>query len=347
MTNRFNDREVAVSVVVPCRNESAHIRKCLQSLLAQDSILGDYEIVVADGFSDDNTWEILQELSGQNEKLRIVRNHKRITPAGMNAGIAAAKGRWIAVVGAHAHYPSNYLMTCLQVAEEVGADNVGGGVRCQGSTLFQKAVCTAHHMSIISGGARWHNLDYEGPADTVFGGFYRKEVFSRLGGFDEELVRNQDDEFNLRLVRSGGSIWLSSRIQSVYMPRGTSRSLFRQYFQYGYWKVRVIQKHRIPASPRHIVPGVFVLSLVISAGASLIVPVFGFILAFLVLLYLIAVGSACTWRLLHCRQEGLWIRLPWVCGVMHMGYGVGFLRGILDFIFLRRKGSSNQGRLSR
>src|SRR5262249_15800203 len=118
------------------------------------------------------------------------------------------------------------------------------------------------------GGARWHDTAYEGPADTVFGGVYRREVFDRIGFLDEELVRNQDDEFNLRLTRAGGKIWHSPRIKSWYHPRQSLRSLFRQQVQYGYWKVRVIQKHKIPASIRHLIPGCFVLSLIFLGLAS-------------------------------------------------------------------------------
>src|SRR5581483_2093532 len=121
-----------------------------------------------------------------------------------------------------------------------GADNVGGAMTAVGESFLQKAIAMAHHSAFSVGGARWHNAAYEGRADTVFGGFYQRSVFERIGLFDETLVRNQDDEFNLRLRRAGGQIWHSPRIRSWYHPRASLRALFRQYLQYGYWKVGLI-----------------------------------------------------------------------------------------------------------
>src|SRR5262249_3984141 len=152
--------------------------------------------------------------------------------------------------------------------EETGGDNVGGSMMCLGQSRLQKAIAAAHHSPFAVGGARWHDTRYEGPADTVFGGVYRREGFDRIGFLCEELVRNQDDEFHLRLTRAGGKIWHSPRIKSWYCPRGSFKALFQQYAQYGYWKVRVMQKHKLPASMRHLVPGCFMLSLFVLSLTS-------------------------------------------------------------------------------
>src|SRR5712671_5833877 len=243
--------ESNVSAVVPCRNERNYIETCVRSILAQNPL----EVIVADGMSNDGTREILKGIT--DPRLRIVDNPKQITPAGMNAGIRAARGELVAIMGAHQRYAPDYLRRSAEALERTGADNVGGAMFCETDTWLQRAIAAAHHSPFSVGGARWHNPNYEGPADTVFGGVYRREVFARIGLFDEQLARNQDDELNFRLIRAGGKIWQSPAIRSWYRPRGSLVALFRQYRQYGYWKVRVIQKHRMPASWRHLVPASF------------------------------------------------------------------------------------------
>lgn len=230
----------------------------MRSILAQHRPPGDFEIIVADGMSEDGTAEILGRLAQENPRLRVIDNPSQTTPCGMNIGIREAQGDYIAIMGAHNRYAPDYLCESVKVLEETQADNVGGAMICEAKSWMQRTIAAAHHSSFSVGGARWHDPDYEGPADTVFGGVYNREVFDRIGLFDEEFVRNQDDEFNLRLTRSGGKIWQSPRIKSWYCPRGSLAALFWQYRQYGYWKVRVIQKHRTPASLRQLVPGGFV-----------------------------------------------------------------------------------------
>src|SRR5262249_25260654 len=129
----------------------------------------------------------------------------------------------------------------------------------RGDRYVSRAIAAAFRSPFSAGGANSHDPRHEGPVDSVYLGCWRRDVFSRVGLFDEELVRNQDDEWNLRLIRSGGTIWQSPRIRSWYRPRASLAALFQQYRQYGYWKVRVIQKHRRPASPRHLVPVLFLL----------------------------------------------------------------------------------------
>ena len=146
---------------------------------------------------------------------------------------------------------------------------MGGPWVARGKGRIGRAISAAFQSSFATGGARGHDPNYSGPVDTVYLGCWPREVFDRIGMFDEELVRNQDDEFNLRLTRSGGKIWQSTRIKSWYHPRETLRQLFSQYVQYGYWKVRVMQKHTLPASLRHVIPACFILVLIILPLISL------------------------------------------------------------------------------
>ena len=339
-------KNVAVSVVVPCRNERLHIEACLKSILAQEEPDGGFEVIVVDALSDDGTRDLLEQFAGVEPRLRIVDNPARLTPCAFNMGITLARGSFIAIMGAHNSYAPDYLRQCLAVAQETGAENVGGSMIALGSSPVQSAIALAHHSGFSCGGARWHNIAYEGEADTVFGGFYRREVFSRLGGFDESLVRNQDDEFNLRLRRSGGRIWHSPRIRSWYYPRADLKSLFQQYIQYGYWKVRVIQKHRLPASWRHLVPGSFVLALVAWPLLGLLWPPLLWLWIGLIALYGAAVTAA---SLALARRHG-WrylALLPSVFAAYHIGYGFGFLSGIIDFVLLRRAPAARLTNLTR
>jgi glycosyltransferase involved in cell wall biosynthesis len=341
-----NNNKPAVTAVVPCRNERDHIEDCVHSILGQESPPGGFEVIVVDGMSDDGTREILAQLSQKDHRLRVIDNPAYITARAMNLGIRYARGRYIAIMGAHNRYAPDYLSASLRVIAESGADNVGGSMVCRGETWLQQAIAAAHHSPFSVGGARWHNVSYEGPADTVFGGFYRREVFDRVGCFDESLLRNQDDEFNLRLSLAGGKIWHSPAIRSSYCPRATLGALLRQYLQYGFWKVPVMKKHGRPGSLRHLVPGAFVLSLVVLPAGALVDNQFFSVWLALVGAYAsanlgasIVTAARASWRYLPA--------LPVVFGCYHFGYGIGYLRGVMNFLVLRRAPSVAFTRLTR
>jgi succinoglycan biosynthesis protein ExoA len=341
-----NAQAYIVTAIVPCRNERDSIEHCVLSILGQEKCDGGIEIIVVDGLSDDGTSAILNRLALESPSLTVLTNPKRTMPAGVNIGIQAARGRYIAIMGAHNRYAPDYLRQSVQVLEETNADNVGGSMICEGRSHVQRAIALAHHSNFSVGGARWHNPDYEGPADTVFGGVYRREVFEQIGLFDEELVRNQDDEFNLRLIQCGGRIWHSPRIRSWYSPRQSLTALFRQYVQYGYWRVRVIQKRKAAASPRQFVPGVFVFLLLALPLAGLWWRVAGWAWVGLVVAYL---ASSVAVSLGIVAREG-WrflCTLPVVFACYHVGYGVGCLRGVIDFILLKRAPAQSYSNLTR
>ncbi len=352
-----------ISGVIPCRNEASVIERTIGSLLEQVEPSGGFELIVADGMSDDGTRDILHRIASKDSRVKIVDNPRRITPAGMNVGIRAAKGKYIAILGAHNRYAKDYLaraVAFLDAHPEV--DNVGGSMMLEPDNDVARAVAHVFHHPFSVGGARWHNPDYEGEADTVFGGIYRREVFDKIGYFDEELVRNQDDEFNLRLKRAGGIIWHTSQIKSYYRPRNSFRSLFLQYRQYGYWKVRVIQKHRLPASIRHLVPGLFVFSVIASVTCSLTSFATGYFLSspvlisigmFCSVLFVLAIASYSTlllagaFQLALKKDKPLFFKYFKAFACFHLGYGLGFLEGIRDFIILKSSDKSGQSTLTR
>jgi succinoglycan biosynthesis protein ExoA len=334
----------AVTVIVAARNEAGFIEECVHSLLEMDAPAGGFEVIVAEGNSTDRTHSILDRLVAENEHLSVVENPRQIAPAGWNAAIRAARGDYIAIMGAHARYPRDYIVRCLEFAKKTNADNVGGPAIAEGKGYLQRANAASHHSPFSVGGASWHSLEYEGPARTVFGGFYKRDLFERVGYFDEELVRDSDAEFNFRLELKGGTIYQSPSIHSWYQPRGSTIALFKQYRQYGYWKVRIMQKHGRTPAVRQYVPAVSVAGLVALVAVALATTLLGpqplamitrdalvaVLAAYALVLLIASVTTAARygWSLLPV--------LPLTFASYHAGYGVGFLTGIYDFLIRKR-----------
>lgn len=335
----------SASLVIPCRNEAAHIEKCLRDVLAFESPAGGFEVIVADGMSADGTREIIERIAAGDPRITLIDNPRRNASAAMNEGIQVARADIVVRLDAHTEYAPDYLVRCLEVMRQTGADNVGGPALTRSTSYMHRAIAAAYHSRFAVGNAVFHQPDYEGPADTVPYGCFRKSLLVELGLFDEALIRNQDDELNLRIIRAGGKIWQSPSIRSWYSPRSSLKALFQQYFQYGYWKVLVIRKHRIPASLRHLVPGLFVASLIVTGIGAPFCVQSRVLLAGIAGLYALGMlmASAITaasagWSLLPV--------LPLTFACYHVGYGSGFLIGIWDFV-VRRKGSGRFTQLTR
>lgn len=337
-----------VSVFLPVRNEEAYIEKTLLDVTNQDYPSDRYEILVADGMSTDKTSFIVKSLAEKTIQpaIRLIANSRMITSCGMNAAINVAVGEVILRMDAHTEYASDYIRSCLKVLKETGADNVGGPARTKSNGYIQRAVAAAYHSRFSAGGAKFHDPTYEGPIDTVTYGCWPRATFQRFGLFDEELVRNQDDEHNLRIVRGGGLVWQSMRIKSWYWPRSSMKSLFQQYSQYGYWKVRVIQKHRIPASIRHLVPASFLSAVILLLLLSLLwFP--AFILLFILLSSYLFCSVIAAWLTAKSAGWDLFPLLPVVFSCYHFGYGYGFLCGVIDFCLLKKRPGQKWSLLTR
>lgn len=320
-----------LSVVMPCRNESRHIEACVRSILGQERPPEGIEVIVVDGMSDDGTREILKTLAKEHPELRVVDNPRRVTPCAMNAGIREARGRYVAILGAHCRYAVDYLRTCVALLDEhPEVECVGGPIISAGKSLFGQAVAAAMSHPVGIGNARHRHPNFEGYAEGACYPVFRKEVFEKIGLYDEMLVRNQDDELNYRLTKQGGKVFLSPRAQSTYFVRETVSSLFRQYFEYGYWRVAVIRKHRMPASFRHLVPLIFLIGLIVSFTLALIVPE-GW--------RLLMLAGPCVYALILCGV-GLHLscRAGWKVGflfpvaaaTMHIAYAIGCMWGFLQ-----------------
>jgi succinoglycan biosynthesis protein ExoA len=319
-----------VSVVAPMWNEAGHIEDFVADIAAQD-YEGELELLVADGRSTDDSVELLKAAAERDGlAVTVLDNPDRWVSAGLNACIRAATGDLIVRVDCHSRYPTDYVRQCVVASEETGADNVGGVFIPRGKTSTERAVGVA--MDSPFGGIHWtrHGPHERVEVDTVPYGAFRAEVFERIGFFDESLVRNQDDEFNLRLRLAGGKIVLDPAIRIYYTPRGSFRRLFRQYFEYGLWKPAVMRKHGRVVSARSLAPILFVVSLVVLGTLAL------FSASALVLLAVedsIYVLGALIFAVLAIRaRRERWTLLPRVVAAFltfHIAYGLGMAVGWL------------------
>ncbi len=326
-STNYIDEFPSVTIIIPCRNEKKYIHSFIQSLLSQDYPSDRIEVIIADGMSDDGTKEILKEICATHGHIHVVENPKKIVPTGLNIAILAARNNIILRLDMHTEYAPDYVLKCVETLMRTAAGNVGGPARTTANSLLQKVIASAYHSSFAVGGATFHFEDFEGEVDTVPYGCWRKETLIKIGLFDEEFVRNQDDELNFRLQKSGMKIWQNPEIRSWYHPRNSLGKLFKQYYQYGYWKVRVILKHRRPASLRHLVPGAFVFTCFLLIVLTPFVPILRWILLGVLAFYalFLLVGSIVT------SGKSSWLYfpiLPVVFTVYHMAYGMGFLHGL-------------------
>ncbi len=327
----MNNKLPFVSIVMPVRNESSFISRSITSVLTQDYPAQLMEVIVSDGMSDDGTREAITSMQAQYRNLTLIDNHGKIVATGLNTAIRQAKGEIIVRVDGHCEIAHNYVSRCVQHLQSEEIDGVGGPIETIGETPCASAIALAMSSTFGVGGAAFRTVkDRTVLADTVAFPAYTKEALEKAGPFDEELVRNQDDEYNYRLRKMGGRILLASDIRSQYYSRGTLRSLWRQYFQYGYWKVRVMQKHPRQMSPRQFVPVLFVTSLLISLLVSILSPIGAWMLGLLLGTYLVAnLGASVitarqgNWRLLTF--------LPFAFATLHVAYGCGFLVGLIRF----------------
>ena len=264
-----------VSVIVPCRNEEKFIGRCLDSIIANDFPKDGLEVLVIDGMSEDGTRKIVEEYVQKYPSIRFLNNLKKNTPCALNIGIKNAKGELILWMSAHNHYENNYISRCVESLNKYGADNVGGIMKTlpqednfTGQTI---AASLSHRFGVWNSYFRIHTNEPKW-VDTVFGGCYRKEVFDRVGLFNENLVRGQDMEFNLRLKKAGGKTLLVPNIVSYYYARSDIKSFWKHNWTNGVWAILpFLYSPIMPVSWRHLVPLIFVTSLLGTAAVRITV----------------------------------------------------------------------------
>jgi glycosyltransferase involved in cell wall biosynthesis len=323
-----------VTVIMPVFNEERFIEHCLKAVLDQDYPPESMEVIVADGRSTDRTREIVESLRAAHSNLRLIDNPERIVSTGLNHALACAQGEIVVRFDGHCEYPKDYVRSVVQLREQTGADDTGGVLIPLGNGSYtSRAVAAAYYSPVGIGSAlKGHTeSDKVCEVDTVHGGCWRRERLMALGGFDQEMVRNQDDELSFRLRKAGGRILRSSNIRVKYWVRDSYRKLFMQFAQYGYWKVRVMQKHPQQSSVRHVVPSLFVLALLISAAAAPFSVIARWALAVIVGGYALAMLLAGLYEAARTDLR-LWPGVALAIPAMHIGYGAGFLLGWLRWL---------------
>ncbi len=336
----INDQEVGlnsaglskISILIPVHNEQSYIAGCLKSVFAQDYPHNQLEILIADGNSDDETVSIIKSLSSETQiPISIINNPQMIVPIGLNLLIPIARGDIIIRVDGHCIIEPNYVSNCVRHLQKDGVDGVGGPMRTVGEDLVSEVIALAMSSKFGVGNSSFRTETGQTKlADTVPFPAYTREIIQKVGLYDEELVRNQDDEYNYRIREASGKILLAGDVRSTYYSRGSFAKLLKQYFQYGYWKVRVFQKHPRQMSLRQFVPPAFVLALISLLILSVTFP-WGWIpLVILLGLYLAANFSASLSIAAKHGWKNLALLMP-AFAIIHSSYGLGFLVGLLKF----------------
>jgi succinoglycan biosynthesis protein ExoA len=318
-----------VSIVIPVRNEERFIEACLESVLAQDYPADQVEILLVDGKSSDRTRELAAGVLADRiacGRARILDNPRGIAPTAMNIGIGASTGTVIVRADGHTVLPPDYVRRSVEVLQETGSQCVGGAIRTLGSGAVGRAIAAAQSSRFGVGGVAFRTgRSIAGPVDTVPFGAWPREVFACIGEFDPELVRNQDDELNHRLRQAGGTVWYDPSIRTDYFATPTLRRFWRQYFQYGEYKIRVAQKRNGFASARHVVPAAFVVGTTASVLLAVARRDPRWALALLGP-YAVANGAASVAAARRTQADPA--RVAVAFAVLHTSYGTGFLKGM-------------------
>lgn len=333
-----------VTVVIPCRNEAKAIEDTLRAVFLQDWPQDKLQVCVVDGLSDDGTVNILQVLQKEFPALTLIENPRQVTPVAMNLGLKAAQGEFYWLLGARQKPAPNYLKTCyhlLQADSDIGA--VGGLTQHVYDSPAGECIARAMMSPFGVGPGNWRTLTTETDVDSVTAPLYRTSLLKHIGGFDEVLVRNQDDELNFRVLQSGYRIVFTPKTSLEYTPRSSFKQLFKQYYQYGYWKVYVNKKHQAVTTKRQLIPAMFVLFLGVGGALAVCLKplriLYGFILGLYVTLAFIAAFMAAPLRFSMGVMKAF--------GILHTAYGLGYLEGLWRFVLRKQSPNTRHQNLSR
>lgn len=335
-----------VSVIIPCRNEKLYIKECIEAIFRSETS-EDIQIyvTVVDGKSNDGTVEIVNELILKFQNLQLLVNEKQLTPYAFNLGIKSLEADFYQIIGARQIISKNYIQNGInQILKNSDIWCVGGKVENVYINKQSELISRAMGTSLGMGLGNFRIIEKSTFVDTVGTPLYPKHVFDKIGYFDEELVRNQDDEFNYRVTKAGGKILLNADISLKYYVRANINGLWRQFFQYGYWKVFVNKKHKAITTFRQLIPPLFVLYCCVFPLSI----IFGKFVLLIAICPIIFYFVACV---LFAQKSSKSIadifQIFKIFPILHFSYGFGYLKGILDFVILKKAPDEKQQRLSR
>ncbi len=329
--------DIVVSVVMPIYNEEKFIQKCVESLLTQDYPKEKMEWIFVDGGSADKTKEILKNYQKiYFDLIKIFDNPNKTVPYAMNIGISNSKGKYIVRLDAHAEYNSDYISKCVHYLDTTDADNVGGVAETKGQGEVGQSIALMLSSKFGVGNSQFRTNGESGYVDTVPFGAFRREVFSKYGGYDERLTRNQDNEMNYRIRKNGGKIYLSRDIKLSYYCRNSVSEISKMALLNGRWNVITMKLCPGSMSIRHFVPLALVLSILVLSIASLIMPLARWTLAFEILLYLML---DLFFSIKQAKKIKDFFRLLYLFPIFHISYGLGSLKGI--FCLFSKKYTKN------
>ncbi len=330
----------SVSIIIPCYNEQDTICKLLEAIYAQTFPRIDLEVVIADGLSTDGTRSQIELFSNTHPNLHIavVDNMPRSIPKALNCALKESKGEIIVRLDAHSMPFPDYIERCVADLQAGLGENVGGmwEIRPGAQSWVAQSIALAAAHPLGVGDALYRHADRAALVDTVPFGAFKRELLALIGFYDESLLTNEDYEFNARIRKSGGKVWLDPFIRSVYFARPTLALLAKQYVRYGYWKWRMLRRYPETLRWRQGLPPVFALSLIGGAVLAVFLPIFRVLLAAEILIYLIALGSAGVQAALKHNKVSLVVGLPIAIATMHIAWGMGFLWSMIKGISSNR-----------
>ena len=325
-----------LSVIVPIYQEEKYISKCIDSMLSQDYPKDDLEIILVDGMSKDRTREIVAAYTAKYPFIRMIDNPERIAPCAMNRGIKEAKGDVIMRLDAHVYYPKNYFSLLVEKLNELpGAENVGAlcNTLPVNDSITAQSIAAVLSSSFGMGNSHFRvGADKEMEVDTVPFGCFHRSIFDKVGLYDEELVRNQDDELNARIIKAGGKIYLIPQLVCEYYARDTAKKVYKMFYQYGVFKPLVNKKLGSPATVRQFFPLFFVLGLLVGPVVCLFLPVLWWAYFAVIMLWFIL---ATSFSLKDSKNLKRILTQNWIYFVVHFGYGWGYIVGIYKILFHR------------
>lgn len=324
MAKEYEGVLMFVSVILPVYNEEKYINSCIQSLISQTYDRNLMEWIIVDGNSTDNTRSIIQSYS-EKYSISLLVNERRNTPTSLNMAIQASRGDVIIRFDAHAVFPPDYIEKCVGWLEKTGADNVGGWVETKAEGYTGNAIAKVLSSRFGVGDSSFRTERKSGYVDTVPFGAFSRSVFDRLGLFNEDLLRSEDNDINARIIESGGKVFLSEEIHSVYYCRGSVHGLLQQAFQNGNALFRTRRVNPKAMSVRHFIPFLFFLSLIVLPSVSVFIPFVRNLMWFELGLYL----SIDVYFSFMKKERRLGFVTIWLYPIFHIVYGFGSFLGLL------------------